>query len=302
MLHGLKKRVTLAQSAATGGVPIPPEVQSLKLKLAQVKRQLVETTTRADKANAAIKVAVNEQASFAKAFAGNFPTGPDSPPGPDDVYDADEDSEARQMAQAFAKQSEGVYNEHCRSGSPDAKWAQYKQMNTQLKSYTAAITRLEAKYPKLVQAKSEASRYNSKYDSLMVKGKADDLKMTRNLQKTDQFRDRYQALLKEVLEEQRALYAKAPVAMRMALIVYWGTNDRSAQLMHSTLDETALWARENEEELAAVDVAALDLPIEESEEAIAQAHRDAEIAADEAFEDSSSAAPDSPVDVSVVAT
>lgn len=292
MLHGLKKRVSLAQGAATGGVPLPPEVQSLKLKLALVKRQVNEASTRADKANAEVKVAVSERMAFAKSFASAFPKGPDSPTAASaDVFDADEDSEARHMAAAFAKQAETVYNEHCRSGSPDAKWAQYKQMNVQLKSYVGAISRLEVKYPKLVEAKSEATRYNSKYDSLLVKGKADDLKMTRNLQKTDQVRDHYQSLLKEVLAEQRVLYAKAPVAMRMALVVYWGTTQRTGQLMHSTLDETAMWARENEDELLAVDVAALDMPIEEAEDAIALGHAEAEAAAEQAFADASSSIP-----------
>jgi hypothetical protein len=288
MLHSLKRRVSLTQAAATGGVPVPPEVVSLKQKLAGVKRQLTETTTHVDRTNAAIKVKVSEQVAFARAFAKDFPVGPDAPPpagaGCRDL-DMTAASEAKTQAHAFARQAEEVYNTHCRARSPDEGWARYKAMNEQLKAYCAAVAKVEAKYPRLTVAKSEATRYHAKFDALMQRGKADDLKMTRNLEKTDQFRDRYQALLKEVLEEQRALYAKAPLALRTALVVYWGTNERHMSLISETFDETALWARENERDLAELDVSALDFPVQEDEAAVAQAHADAEAAAGAAFQD-----------------
>jgi hypothetical protein len=288
MLHSLKKRVNLAQGVATGGVPVPPEVLALKQKLAGVKRQLTETTTFVDKANASIKVQMSEQMAFARVFAREFPNGPDAPlPAGADIADLDplSESDAKTQAAAFAKQAENVYNTHCRAGSPDEKWAQYKAMNVKLKAYCTAVTKLEAKYPQLATAKSEATRYNAKFDSLLVKGKADDLKMTRNLQKSDQVRDRYQTLLKEVLDEQRALYAHAPDALRMALVVYWGTKERHMQLMNMTFDETAPWARENVDELSELDVSALNFPVEEYELAVAEAYATAAADGEESYHD-----------------
>lgn len=266
MLHSLKKKASLAQGAATGGVPLPPEVLMLKQKLAGVRKMLADSTSAVDKANARVKVDVSEQMTFAKMFARAYPLGPDAPPPPGaapEEVDAAEASEGRDQAAAFAKHAEAVYNGHCRAGSPDEKWAQYKAMNEKVKAYVAAVEKVEAKYPRLTAAKSESLRYNAKFDALMQKGKADDLKMTRNLQKSDGFKARYQKLLAEVLAEQRALYAKAPDACRVALVAYHGARARCADVLRQTFDETAAWARENEDELAAMDVAALDFPVDD---------------------------------------
>lgn len=284
MLHSLKKNVSLMQGAASGGVPLPPEVLLLKQKLGSVKRQVTETTAIVDKANVSIKVQVAEQMVFARMFARAFPNGPDAPPATDTdvaVLDLNSPSEAQARAAAFAKQAENVYNTHCRAGSPNEKWTMYKLMNTKLKAYCAAITKLEATYPRLTAAKSEATRYNAKFDSLLHKGKADDLKIARNLQKSDQFREGYQTLLKEVLAQQCAMYAKAPDALRMALVMYWGTRERQMALLNMTFDETAGWAQEHTNELLQLDVAAMNFPVAEYDDATANSCVAAKLESDE---------------------
>lgn len=267
MLHSLKKRIGLANGSLSGQVHLPPEVLALKQKLYRVRAQVISTTSYVDKANEAIKIAINEQAIFAKAFSKGFPFGPDTLADRDSektvALDFSLGSEAKSQADAFASQSKRVYEQHCKSGSQDEDWAKYAAMSQQLKFYASSITALDARYPKLLLAKSECTRYSAKFDSLFSQGTSADLKLTRNLQKSDRFRDEYQRMLVEVLSEQRALHARAPLALKMALVVYWGIKDVHMELVNKTFDETTPWAKENEDELLHMEVRALDFPIAE---------------------------------------
>lgn len=267
MLHSLKKRIGLANGSLSGEVHLPPEVLALKQKLYRVRVQVISTTSYVDKANEAIKITINEQAIFAKAFAKGFPFGPDAVVDRDSENTAALDfslcSEAKFQADAFASQSKRVYDQHCKSGSQDEDWTKYTAMSQQLKRYASAITELDASYPKLLLAKSEFTRYSAKFDSLFSQGTSDDLKLARNLQKSDRFRDDYQKMLTEVLSEQRALHARVPLALKMTLVVYWGIKDVHMELVNKTFDETTPWAKENEDELLHMEVRAVEFPIAE---------------------------------------
>jgi hypothetical protein len=226
MLHALKCKfgnvhASITTSGSTGPI-INAELNDQSLKLSKARGIISDQLAATASANAASAKRASERARVASAFAKGFP----------DTADADflpafapvgrgRPEEGKKMAEAFAMQAQKAYVDGCRAPSlDDPQIVAQKAMRKQLEEFIANIKCLEAKYPTLSVFRSEELRYNAKFDSLILKGKADDLKVSRNADKTDLFRERYRTLRDEIIREQADLLAKIPLACKMSLVLF----------------------------------------------------------------------------------
>lgn len=240
MMHKLKKKVVKVSKPTTAAPSA--EFQDYKLKLETVKKNLTTADKRMDEAKSHWLKHVMDQRAFSSGFAEGI---------------ADTGSDTFEVAQTFSEGANTRYDHFVRDTDPAD--APYNKMHAQLKEYLAEITEVEKMYKGLVEAKSEAGRYQSKIDSMEKSSKTDDVKKERNLQKLDSERENFIAVQKEVVSAQKKVYAKSGVAQKMALVAYWQMNAEHVKVMESSLEKTQEYSAANYDELASVDIASLDI-------------------------------------------
>lgn len=240
MMHALKKKVVKHTKSSTAEPSA--EFQDYKLKLQTVKKNLTVADKRMDEAKSHWLKHVMDQRAFSSGFAEGI---------------ADTGSDTFDVAQTFSDGASARYDHFVRETDPAD--APYNKMHAQLKEYLGEITEVEKMYKGLVEAKSEAGRYQGKIDSMEKATKSDDVKKERNLQKLDSERENFLATQKEVVTAQKKVYAKSGVAQKMALVAYWQMNAEHVKVMESSLEKTQDYSAANYDELASVDIASLDI-------------------------------------------
>ncbi len=184
------------------------------------------------------------QRTFSERFAESYPT-----PG----------DEMHRIASQFAEGSQRLYDHFIRNANPDM--TAYNNIHHQVTLYIREIESVEAYHSRLIAAKSEADRYQSKIDYMERKKKhTDETKKTRNLLKMDVEKVNYRKLLNEAIEKQKATYAKYPVVFKAALVSYWLSHEKHVTMLVESLKETQAFAKAAEAEMARLDIRALEMP------------------------------------------
>lgn len=106
---------------------------------------------------------------------------------------------------------------------------------------------------------SQTSRYQAKVDTIERAKKENDAKKTRNLQKMDSEKEKYDELVKTVIIAQKKTLAKSATVHRLALCAYWSSNAAHVQIQQRSMERTAAFARASEDELASLDISSLDI-------------------------------------------
>lgn len=250
MMHTLKKKVVKRAKPSTAEPSA--EFQSYKLKLETVKKNLAVADKRMDEAKAHWLKHVMDQREFSGGFVEGI---------------ADSSSETYEVASEFCEGSNARYDHFVRETNPAD--APYNMMHQQLKEYLSEIKEVEKMYKKLLEAKSEAGRYQSKIDGMERAAKADDIKKERNLEKLDAEKENFLSIQREVTGAQKAVYAKADAAQKMALVAYWQMNSEHVKVMQASLEKTEEYSASNYDELASVNLLTL-----ESDDAVENSSRE----------------------------
>lgn len=237
MLHAVKKKVALVATNTNA----PAEFLDYKQRLASVKKNISSSLLGMDECSRHWMKGIADQRNFSSAFAEGYPMSHD---------------ETHSIAMKFAQGARDRHDYFTRYSSPEE--ARYQRMIEQLRGYVEEIDSIENMYPSLIEAKSEADRYQSKLDSMEHKRVSDE-KISRNIVKHDNEHDRYVALASEVVEAQKRAYAKAPIAYKMLLLAYWHANSRHVEIANKSLESTSDWVRSNEADMLAADLANMDV-------------------------------------------
>lgn len=217
----------------------------MKSKLALVKRNLAYADKKMTDADLMWKRQLAAQRSFGEDFCNGFV-----------AHDGGDDETVAVLAE-FARGANERYDHFVRATTKEDET--FARMHVQLRAYLAEIAHVEKRYAELADATSEVSRYQSKVDAIELKKSTNDLKKSRNLQKMDAERERYAQLTAEIVAAQKGSYAKAATCHRMALCAYWSAHAKHVEVLSRSMERTAAWAEGVEDEMVAVDVAALDL-------------------------------------------
>lgn len=244
MLHTLKKK-SAATTAFARGVNPTAEFLQMKQKLVLVKRNLIFTDKQMVDADLMWRKQLAAQRSFSEDFCdGYVPM--------DGAMD-----DTQEVMFEFARAASERYDHFIRSTKQEDE--AFTKMHEQVKKYVAEVSGVEKRYSELVEAKSEVARYQHKVDSIELRKNVNDLKKSRNLQKLDAERERYTELTVEILALQKATYAKAGICHKMALCAYWSAHSKHVDVLSTTMEKTAEWAKSIEGEMSGIDIAALDL-------------------------------------------
>lgn len=244
MLHVLKKK-TAATTASSRGVCPTAEFTQMKQKLALVKRNLVYTDKKMMDADLMWRKQLAAQRSFSEDFCdGYVPL--------DGVVD-----DTQEVMIEFARGATERYDHFIRAAKKEDE--AFTKMRREVAKYVAEVREVEGRYSEIVEAKSEVARYQSKVDWIELRKNVNDGKKTRNLVKLDIEREFYKELAAEIVERQKATYGKASVCHRMALCAYWAAHSKHVDVLSTTMEKTAEWAKDVEGEMASIDIGALDV-------------------------------------------
>lgn len=236
MLHAVKRQVARVQQPIWSTPNA--EFADLKQRLHSIKQSLQYTSKMLASANRGWIIQMQEQRAFSERFHESYPTTED---------------EIFIVAQKFAEGSQALYNKFTRETETDI--TAYNEIHMQVQIYIREIERVESKYSRLADAKSESSRYQSKLDSMeRSRRPTDESKKLRNLQKMDHQRIAYKTLLAETIKEQKASYEKHPIVFKAALTSYWLSHEKHVTLLVQSLDNTKKFAKQAELEMRALDI------------------------------------------------
>lgn len=241
MFHTVKKKIGKAQGTVRGA----PNAEFLtrKMQLSNIKHSLKYTSAMLDSANRSWIRQMQDQRNFSDRFFEAYPTSGD---------------EVHLVAARFAEGSQKLYDSFLREQDSDVK--AYQNIHEQVKAYIKEIEAVEKLYGPLIEARSEADRYQNKIDHLeRSKKQVDPSKKDRNLQKMDKEKESYKELLADVVAQQNKVYAKHTVVFKAALVSYWLSHEKHVTLMVKSLEDTQSFALTNAAEMGKLDIATLDV-------------------------------------------
>eukprot|EP00173_Palmaria_palmata_P005164 Plantae.Rhodophyta-Palmaria_palmata.ctg8571.p1 GENE.Plantae.Rhodophyta-Palmaria_palmata.ctg8571~~Plantae.Rhodophyta-Palmaria_palmata.ctg8571.p1 ORF type:complete len:315 (+),score=87.81 Plantae.Rhodophyta-Palmaria_palmata.ctg8571:141-1085(+) len=244
MLHVLKKK-TAATTASSRGVCPTAEFTQMKQKLALVKRNLVYTDKKMIDADLMWRKQLAAQRSFSEDFCDGYAP-------IDGVVD-----DTQEIMIEFSRGANERYDHFIRASKKEDE--AFTKMRKEVAKYVAEVNEVESRYSEIVEAKSEVARYQSKIDSIELRKNVNDPKKTRNLLKLDIEREFYKKLAVEIVDKQKAIYAKASVCHKMALCAYWAAHSKHVDVLSTTMEKTAAWAKNVEVEMVSIDIASLEL-------------------------------------------
>eukprot|EP00172_Hildenbrandia_rubra_P003951 Plantae.Rhodophyta-Hildenbrandia_rubra.ctg7107.p2 GENE.Plantae.Rhodophyta-Hildenbrandia_rubra.ctg7107~~Plantae.Rhodophyta-Hildenbrandia_rubra.ctg7107.p2 ORF type:complete len:375 (+),score=86.41 Plantae.Rhodophyta-Hildenbrandia_rubra.ctg7107:4153-5277(+) len=238
MLHSLKK--SLHKVTPTARARRSAELEDYRQRLSSIRTSLVYTSKQIDRVNKIWNGICTKQRTFAEHYYLSYPC---------------ETEDTYELAKEFNDGAQTTYDYFIRSTSPDAT---YLKIQEHVLVYLDEIKVIEDKYKEFDEVTSEAARYQAKADSIALKGK-DEAKLARNFEKLDKFRERADELATEILQGQKITYAKHEMVFKAGLTSYWLANSKHIEIMTQSLKKTAAFARREEEEMLALDVAQLNV-------------------------------------------
>lgn len=236
MFHSFKKRFAKA-TAPLRGVNAGGEFLDLKGRLLTLRKTLQYIDRELDSAVQTRNNQIIQQRGFSERFARGYPLRGDDTDG---------------LAKEFAAGAQGVYDHFLRGDAVEADGPQ--RMHANVKEYLRELAAVEGMYSGLATHASEAARYQGKVDALDRRGKSDDLKRSRNLQKMDHERLVLEEALKETVAAQKKAYAKAPTVFKAALCAYWAGHEGHKEVVEHKMQKMTAFVRSEGVELGQLDL------------------------------------------------
>lgn len=236
MLHAVKKQFALLKEPL---VNVPNgEFADLRQRLCAIKTALKYTSSMLTSSNRIWVLQMQQQRQFSERFYDSYPSSQD------DTYI---------VAKQFAEGSQALYDKFTRHIRKEGE--AYLHIHKQVTLYIREIEELESSYSELSANKAETNRYQSKLDAMeRSRRPMDESKKTRNLQKMDNHRESYRAMLKATIEKQKKIYAKHPIVFKAALTSYWISHEKHVTALVESLERTQTFAKASEAEMRELDI------------------------------------------------
>lgn len=233
-MHKIKKAAANAKGAENA------EYVDYKNRLEMVAAYLCESSTALQESQRAWQDVCHQQKSFADKFALRYP---------------DKD-EVRNFAKASSVSSQKlVKNFVLKSESRDAP---HWQVHEVVQDYLKEITDVSSEYGAVTDAAKEVAMYTKKVDDLQgAKKKVDEAKVSRNMEKLNDCREKYEQVLDRVVDRMKMVYNKRQVALKATYVAYWSSQLRAFNMIDSSLEETREFVESSVENLSTIKIRSL---------------------------------------------
>lgn len=212
-------------------------------EFADYKNRLENLSTYLKTSSDALKVSEQawrdvcmRQKAFAEHFANRYPDR-------DQVRDFGKESAAASQAlvKEFVLKTEG---------STAAHW----QVDAVVQDYLMEIAEIAQEYKPVTDAMKEVTMYSKKVDDLQIAKKPDDTKISRNMEKLDEAKKAYEAILDRIVEQMKVVYNKRQVALKATYAAYWSSQLRAFNMLDASLAPTRDFVENAVESLATLKI------------------------------------------------
>lgn len=213
-MHKLKKATTVAKGTENA------EYCDYKNRLDMLAAYLRESSAALKESERAWQEVCNKQKAFADKFANRYP---------------DRDR-VREFARESAQCSQLLVKEFVlkTESSSAPHWA----VDGIVQEYLKEIGDIANEYKPVADALKEVTMYTKKVDDLQSAKKADEAKVGRNMEKLEDCRKKYEAILDRVVDRMKEVYNKRHVALKATYVAYWSSQLRAFNLIDASLDPT----------------------------------------------------------------
>lgn len=215
MMHKIKKATTNAKGTENS------EYVDYKNRLDMLSAYLKESSGALKESEKAWLEVCTKQKAFADKFANRYPD--------------------KDRIRDFAKQSAGSSQDLVKEFvlKTEGHNAPHWQIDGIVHDYIKEINDVATEYKSVDDAAKEVSLYTKKVDDLGAgKRKADEAKLSRNMEKLEDARNRYELVLDRVVDRMKVVYNKRQVALKATYIAYWSQQLRAFNMIDGSLDPT----------------------------------------------------------------
>jgi DNA-directed RNA polymerase subunit L len=120
----------------------------------------------------------------------------------------------------------------------DGSAYQFTELTTLIRDYIAEVTAVQNQYKMVHDLTTDLKLYTKKCEDLTKSKKSDESKLSRNLEKREEARSKYDAKLEDVVDQMRRVYDRRGVVLRAAYVAFWGMQIQAADALCETVSET----------------------------------------------------------------
>jgi DNA-directed RNA polymerase subunit L len=120
----------------------------------------------------------------------------------------------------------------------DGSAYQLTELTTLIRDYIAEVTAVQNQYKMVHDLTTDLKIYTKKCEDLTKSKKSDESKLSRNLEKREEARSKYDAKLEDVVDQMRRVYDRRGVVLRAAYVAFWGMQIQAADALCETVSET----------------------------------------------------------------
>lgn len=200
MFHSLKRK-TVGHSAAKHE-PVNTEFDNLRQGLDNVSKALTAALADIDVAEKSWNTLSKSAAHFSSGLHSLYPK---------------EDDLRTLFKKTLDEVESPLQKEMAVIAEPTSK---VKGIERIVRAYLTEIKTLSAEYNKVNNARKDYAMYNTKVDKLGKKATESD-KQSRNLDKLEDSKAKYESILGGTVHRMKSTYEKAPTMFRAAFVAYW---------------------------------------------------------------------------------
>jgi hypothetical protein len=161
------------------------------------------------------------QRRFAEQFVNKYP---------------DEDI-VRGNARISAAQSQQLADD-CMKNTDGSCTPQQDELSMLIRGYLTEIAAIEQQYKMVTNLTTDLKMYTKKVEDLSRGKKPVDEKLSRNMEKRENARAKYEAKVEQVVEQMRRVYERRGVVLRAAYVAFWGLQIQSVDSMSEAVGAT----------------------------------------------------------------
>lgn len=235
MMHKIKKAATNAKGVENA------EFVDYKNRLEMLAAYLRESSGALKESEKTWQEVCNTQKTFADKFSLRYP---------------DKDS-IRDFAKQSSQSSQKLVKNFVLKS--ESKAASHWKVDVIVQDYLKEITDIQSEYRQIDDFGKEVAMYNKKVEDLQnsKKKNKDEEKISRNIEKLNDSREKYEQYLDTVVDKMKHIYNKRNIALKATFVAYWSSQLRAFNMIDNSLDPIREFVENSVEDLVAIKIRAM---------------------------------------------
>lgn len=232
MMHKIKKAATNSKTVENA------EFVDYKNRLDMISTYLRESSGALKESEKTWQEVCNTEKVFADKFALRYP---------------DKDS-IRDFAKQSSQSSQKLVKNFVLKS--ESKSASHWKIDVIVQDYIKEINDIQNEYRSVDDLAKEVAMYSKKVEDLQnsKKKNKDEEKLSRNIEKLNDSREKYEQGLDTIVDKMKHIYDKRNIALKATFVAYWSSQLRAFNMIDNSLDPIREFVENSVEDLVAIKI------------------------------------------------